>query len=87
MSITVQYKNTGLEVLHTPRHIPDELALCSAKESMLYVGRVAATLRGRDKALPRELVRELRTEIMGIESHDREELDHAIARARAEVGE
>ncbi|KAL5526949.1 hypothetical protein ACEPAF_8676 [Sanghuangporus sanghuang] len=31
-------KNTGLQILHTPGHTPDELALWDAKERMLYVG-------------------------------------------------
>ena len=31
-------KSTGLQILHTPGHTPDELALWDAKERMLYVG-------------------------------------------------
>lgn len=31
-------QSTGLQVLHTPGHTPDELALWDADERMLYVG-------------------------------------------------
>ncbi|EJD06343.1 Metallo-hydrolase/oxidoreductase [Fomitiporia mediterranea MF3/22] len=36
--VTFEGKNTGLQILHTPGHTPDELALWDAKECMLYVG-------------------------------------------------
>ena len=57
------------------------------KESILYVGRVTATLKGKKKELPKDFVQGLRKQIMAVGDFDHEELDHAVARARAEVGE
>ena len=36
--VTFNGKSTGLQILHTPGHTPDELALWDKKERMLYVG-------------------------------------------------
>lgn len=54
------------------------------RESILYVGRVAATLKREGRALPRSLVEKARRDIMASKP---EELDAAVQRARAEVGE
>jgi len=56
------------------------------KESILYVGRVAATLKREGRSLPRALIEGLRKELTGINGLE-EELDDAISRSRAEVGE
>lgn len=54
------------------------------RESILYVGRVAATLKREGRALPRSLVDKTRRDIVASKP---EELDAAVQRARAEVGE
>ena len=59
----------------------------SARASILYNGRVAATLRREERQLPRNLMKDIRDEIMALEGLDRDDLDRAINRARAEVGE
>ena len=58
------------------------------RESLLYVGRVAATLRREGRELPKSMVNDLREEIQGVQGlEDGGGLDQAISRARAEVGE
>ena len=59
------------------------------RESILYVGRVAATLRREGRSLPKTLVDGLREEVMGVRSLEdgRGLLELAIQRTRAEVGE
>ena len=60
----------------------------ATRESILYVGRVAATLRREGRSLPRTLVDELRDEIMAVKGlEDWSGLKVAVQRARAEVGE
>lgn len=59
----------------------------STKESILYVGRVAATLRSKDTALPKTTTRDLRQAVMSVKSLTDETLDKAISRTRSEVGE
>lgn len=56
----------------------------STRESILYVGRVAATLKREGKALPRSLVDKARRDVL---ASDVEGLDAAVQRSRAEVGE
>jgi hypothetical protein len=56
------------------------------RESILYVGRVAATLKKEGRALPKVMVADLRTEIMCV-SELGDGLERAIQRAREEVGE
>lgn len=58
------------------------------RESILYVGRVAATLKREGRALPKEMVDGLRVQIMSVDEFEEEGgLDQGIRRARAEVGE
>ncbi|KAK8849538.1 hypothetical protein IAR55_004873 [Kwoniella newhampshirensis] len=58
------------------------------KESLLYVGRVAATLRREGRNLPKGLLDGLREEIMRVSGmEDGDGLDEAVQRARAEIGE
>ncbi|ORY34876.1 Spc98 family-domain-containing protein [Naematelia encephala] len=57
------------------------------QESILYVGRVAATLRREGRELPVGLVNDLRQEIMRVRSLEEGDLDNAVQRARQEVGE
>ncbi|KAL1408211.1 hypothetical protein Q8F55_005016 [Vanrija albida] len=54
------------------------------RESILYVGRVAATLKREGRALPRSLVDKARKDVLGA-SFDA--LDAAVQRTRADVGE
>lgn len=54
------------------------------RESILYVGRVAATLKREGRALPRTLVEKTRRDVLASKP---EELDAAVQRARADVGE
>lgn len=57
-------------------------------ESILYVGRVAATLRREGKGLPVGLIADLRECIMAVDDLEAEGgLERAVLRARAEVGE
>ncbi|CAK9780693.1 hypothetical protein CC85DRAFT_264533 [Cutaneotrichosporon oleaginosum] len=56
----------------------------SARESMLYVGRVAATLKREGRALPRAVTEPARQRVMTVEP---EGLDMALQRVRADVGE
>lgn len=56
------------------------------RESIIYVGRVAATLKREGRSLPRTMVNDLRQEIMQVNELD-DGLDRAIRRAREEVGE
>lgn len=60
-----------------------------SRESMLYVGRVAATLRREGRELPRSMMDSLRTafEAVASDTGRLEGLDKAIALARREVGE
>ncbi|ODN78453.1 hypothetical protein L202_04088 [Cryptococcus amylolentus CBS 6039] len=58
------------------------------KESILYVGRVAATLKREGRSLPKQLVSGLREHIMSVKwLEEGEDLGEAIEKARAEVGE
>ncbi|WVQ96101.1 hypothetical protein IAU59_003203 [Kwoniella sp. CBS 9459] len=58
------------------------------RESILYIGRVAATLKREGMSLPKSLVDEVRVEIMAVRSLEEiGGLGDAIQRARAEVGE
>jgi hypothetical protein len=57
----------------------------ATRESILYVGRVASTLRRESRTLPAELVESLRDEVMRAGLGDG--LEIAIRTARAEVGE
>ena len=58
------------------------------RESILYVGRVAATLQRENRSLPQATVAELREEIIRSQRLDEGgDLDLAINRARREVGE
>ncbi|WRT69549.1 uncharacterized protein IL334_006536 [Kwoniella shivajii] len=58
------------------------------RESILYIGRVAATLKREGRSLPKTLVEGVREEVMGVKALDEfSGLDQAILRARAEVGE
>ncbi|WWD20163.1 hypothetical protein CI109_104639 [Kwoniella shandongensis] len=58
------------------------------RESVVYVGRVTATLRREERSLPKSLVDGLREEIMRVTEMDEGGgLDEAIQRARAEIGE
>ncbi|OCF35137.1 hypothetical protein I316_03178 [Kwoniella heveanensis BCC8398] len=58
------------------------------RESILYIGRVAATLKREGMSLPKSLVDGVRVEIMAVKSLEEiGGLDDAIQRARAEVGE
>ncbi|TXT13347.1 hypothetical protein VHUM_00714 [Vanrija humicola] len=54
------------------------------RESILYVGRVAATLKREGRALPRSLVDKARKDVL---SASFDTLDAAVQRTRAEVGE
>lgn len=56
----------------------------SARESILYVGRVAATLKREGRALPRQLTESARAHVLKASP---EGLDDAIQRVRADVGE
>jgi hypothetical protein len=56
------------------------------RESVLYVGRVAATLKREGRSLPKTMVDELRRVIMSVAGLD-DELERAIQRTREEVGE
>ena len=57
------------------------------KESLLYVGRVAATLRREGRNLPKAMTDDVREEIMGSVGRGDDALANAVSRARAEVGE
>jgi hypothetical protein len=58
------------------------------RESILYVGRVAATLKREGRTLPVGLLAGLREEIMAVKDlEEGGELDRAVSRVRAEVGE
>jgi gamma-tubulin complex component 4 len=58
------------------------------RESVLYVGRVAATLRREGRTLPPPLVAGLREETMAVTDLEEDGgLERAVSRARAEVGE
>lgn len=54
--------------------------------SILYVGRVAATLKREKRSLPRTMIDDLRQEILKVDTLD-DGLERAIRRAREEVGE
>lgn len=56
----------------------------SARESILYVGRVAATLKREGRALPRSLTDSARAHVLKASP---EGLDAAVQRTRADVGE
>jgi AcrR family transcriptional regulator len=56
----------------------------SARESILYVGRVAATLKREGRALPRAVTEPARQRVMASEPGG---LDKALQRVRADVGE
>ncbi|AFR95456.2 hypothetical protein C343_03557 [Cryptococcus neoformans C23] len=60
----------------------------NTRESILYVGRVAATLKREGKSLPKGLVDNLRGELMAVKSLEvGDGLKEAVEKARAEVGE
>jgi hypothetical protein len=60
----------------------------SARESIMYVGRVTATLRREGKELPQSLLRELQEELLQVSSLDSGGgLEEALSSARAAVGE
>lgn len=60
----------------------------NTRESILYVGRVAATLKREGKSLPKGLVDNLRGELMAVKSLEvGGGLKEAVEKARAEVGE
>ena len=65
--------------------IPDGIS-AETRESILYVGRVAATLKREGRVLPKTIVDDLRREIMGVKELD-DGLERAVHRAREEVGE
>lgn len=64
---------------------PESIA-SETRESILYVGRVAATLKREGRSLPKTMVDELRRVIMSAEELD-DGLERAIQRTREEVGE
>jgi gamma-tubulin complex component 4 len=64
---------------------PESIA-SETRESILYVGRVAATLNREGRSLPKTMVDELRKVIMSAEELD-DGLERAIQRTREEVGE
>lgn len=58
------------------------------RESILYVGRVAATLRREGRSLPKSLVDGLRGEVLAVKGLvEGGGLDRAVQQTRAEVGE
>ncbi|WWC92945.1 uncharacterized protein L201_007908 [Kwoniella dendrophila CBS 6074] len=58
------------------------------KESILYIGRVASTLKRENRNLPKSLIDGIREEIMNVKELDElNGLGDAIEGARAEVGE
>ncbi|WWD04306.1 hypothetical protein V865_002375 [Kwoniella europaea PYCC6329] len=58
------------------------------KESILYIGRVSATLKRESRSLPKTLVDGIKDEIMGVKGLDElSGFDEAIQRARADTGE
>ncbi|ORX37895.1 Spc98 family-domain-containing protein [Kockovaella imperatae] len=59
----------------------------STKESILYIGRVTATLRSKNTALPKGTTKDLREVIMSVKSLEDGSLDKEISRTRSEVGE
>ncbi|WVQ75162.1 hypothetical protein IAR50_004771 [Cryptococcus sp. DSM 104548] len=62
--------------------------LGKTKESILYVGRVAATLKREGRSLPKQMLGGLREIIMSVKRlEEGEGLGEAIEKARAEVGE
>ena len=62
--------------------------LAATRESILYVGRVAATLRREGQSLPKTLVDELRDEVLAVKGlDDWSGLKEAVQRTRSEVGE
>lgn len=68
-----------------PDLIPDGIS-SETRESILYVGRVAATLKREGRVLPSTMMDDLRREIMGVTELD-DGLERAIHRAREEIGE
>lgn len=64
---------------------PESVA-SETRESILYVGRVAATLKREGRSLPKTMVDELRREIMSAEQME-DGLERAIQRTREDVGE
>lgn len=67
--------------------IPDSIG-SSARESIMYIGRVTATLRREGKDLPQSLLRELQEELLQVSSLDSGGgLEEALSSARAAVGE
>ncbi|KAK6908756.1 hypothetical protein I204_01958 [Kwoniella mangroviensis CBS 8886] len=58
------------------------------KESILYIGRVSATLKRENRSLPKSIVDGIKDEIMGVKGLDKlSGFDEAIQRARADIGE
>ncbi|WVQ66333.1 uncharacterized protein L199_004512 [Kwoniella botswanensis] len=58
------------------------------KESILYIGRVSATLKRENRSLPKTLIDGIKDEIMGVQGLDElSGFDEAIQRARADIGE
>jgi gamma-tubulin complex component 4 len=64
---------------------PESIA-SETRESILYVGRVASTLKREGRSLPKVMVDDLRRLIMSVEELD-DELERAIQRTREEAGE
>ena len=64
---------------------PESIA-SETRESILYVGRVASTLKREGRSLPKVMVDDLRRLIMSVDEID-DELERAIQRTREEVGE
>jgi gamma-tubulin complex component 4 len=82
-ALSPQHRVYSLNPDLLPRHVRS-----NTRESILYVGRVAATLRREGRSLPSTLVDALRTEVMKVTGvEDGAGLDEAIQRARADVGE
>ena len=57
------------------------------RESLLYVGRVAATLKREGKEIPRSVLSDLRQEIAKVKLDEGGSMDRAMAVARRDVGE
>ncbi|WVO13796.1 hypothetical protein L204_101419 [Cryptococcus depauperatus] len=87
--------NIGADPL-SPQHrlyaLNDELLPSSItgrmKEGILYVGRVACTLKTEGRSLPKPMIDALRQEIMSVKGlEEGAGLEEVIEKARAEVGE
>lgn len=86
--------NAGPDPLN-PRHrlykLNDDLIPPSingrTRESILYIGRVAATLKREGRSLPAGVMASVREEVMAVNDLEGDGPDGAISRARAEIGE